>query len=106
MGEKLRVILANEPIAYREAPAEVRREVRPHLEALLVEPEEVGDFTGFPSAGKGAPTKLENDERRVASLCSLLPPNVLAASTLRRLFRGAKPARASPMGEWAEGSRV
>ncbi len=39
MGEKLRVILVNEPVAYREALAEVLREVCPHLEVLLVEPE-------------------------------------------------------------------
>ena len=39
MAEKLRILLANEPVAYREALAEFLREVRPHLEVLLVEPE-------------------------------------------------------------------
>lgn len=37
--EKMQVLVANEPCAYREAIADVLRELRPHIEVDAVEPD-------------------------------------------------------------------
>ena len=40
---KARVMIANEPLVYREAIAGCFQELRPHLEVLCVEPEDLGE---------------------------------------------------------------
>ena len=46
MSTKVRLILANEPRSYRDIMARALRDLRPHIEVFVLDPESLDDLAG------------------------------------------------------------